>query len=80
MIAGATELEAASFSPSLGPVFLSSLHCRESDISLLEDCYHDQLGLGLCGDEYGPAVVKCFGEIIISCKKGFLNLLYGIRY
>ena len=76
MIVGATELEAAIFSPSLGPVLLSSLYCRESDISLLDDCYHDQLGLGLCSDEYGPAVVKCFGEIIISCKEGFLKLVW----
>ena len=56
---GATELQATS---GVGLVFLSSLHCDESDQSLLHDCYYDRLGEASCDVGSGLARVKCFGK------------------
>ena len=47
---------------SLGPVFLSSLHCTDEDHSLLDDCAHSQLGLAVCDEDSGLAGVKCLGK------------------
>ena len=58
-MAGAAELQATS---GVGLVFLSSLHCDESDQSLLHDCSHDRLGEASCDDGSGLAQVKCFGK------------------
>ena len=54
-------MEATAFSDGLVPIFLSSLDCMGTDKSLIDDCYHDQLGLASCDDNFGLAVVKCFG-------------------
>ena len=59
---GGTELPASQSEASSDPLFLSSLHCIEGDQSLLDDCYHDPLGLATCDETFGLARAKCFGE------------------
>ena len=61
---GAIELSSAQSEASSDPLFLSSLHCTEGDQSLLDDCYHDPLGLALCDENFGLARAKCFGESV----------------
>ena len=55
---GVAELQPSS---DTGLVFLSSLHCDDSDKSLLDDCSYDPLGVVSCDANYGLARVKCFG-------------------
>ena len=50
-------------SNSVVPLFLSSLDCSATHQSLLHDCSHVKLGLASCDEDFGLAVVKCFGEI-----------------
>ena len=59
---GAMELSSSPSEASSGPLFLSSLHCTEEDQSLLDDCYHDLLGLAVCDGNFGLARAKCFGK------------------
>ena len=59
---GAIELSSSQSGASSGPLFLSSLHCTDEDQSLLDDCYHDPLGLAVCDENFGLARAKCFGK------------------
>ena len=53
--------ESTGIATTSGPLFLSSVDCHETDQSLLDDCDHETLGLASCDDDFGLAVVKCFG-------------------
>ena len=55
-------LAASLLSANSGPLFISSLDCSDGDRSLINDCSHDQLGLGSCDTDDGLAAAKCFGE------------------
>ena len=59
---GAIELSSSQSETSSDPLFLSSLICTDGDQSLLDDCYHDPLGLVVCDENYGLARAKCFGK------------------
>ena len=67
---GAIELSSSQSEATSGPLFLSSLHCTEGDQSLLDDCYHDPLGLAVCDERFGLARAKCFGKrYCIYCSR-----------